>query len=67
MTAVQRTAQGVMVISGEGAAAKVLPGPTEAELVQKGEDGKLRDAPDALMHPRSLADVLSEIRRVAGE
>ena len=57
--------QGVMPISGEGAAATVIPGGAGAELVQAGEDGKLREAPDALMRPRALSDVLGEIRRLA--
>jgi hypothetical protein len=57
--------QGVLPISGAGKTAQVLPGGSGAALVQKGDDGKLRDAPDALLQPRNLADVLAQIRQLA--
>lgn len=61
--------QGVLTIVGEGGSAMAMPGGAGAELVQRGSDGRLRDAPDALMQPRSLAAVLTEIRGLvsAGE
>ncbi|HKP57084.1 MAG TPA: hypothetical protein VJV78_10200 [Polyangiales bacterium] len=59
--------QGVMRVSGVGKTAQVLPGGSGAALVQQGNDGKLRDAPDALLQPRGLGEVLAEIRRLAAK
>jgi hypothetical protein len=56
--------QGVLSIEGAGAGATVLPGGGGAALVQRGDDGKLRPAPDALLTPQPLRSVLTEIQKL---
>jgi hypothetical protein len=57
-------AQGLMALSDSGPDPTVLPGGQGMALVQRGADGKLRDAPDALWQPRPLQDVRDEIQRL---
>jgi hypothetical protein len=54
--------QGVLALTQQGNTTMVTPGGTGAALVQPGSDGQLRDAPDALMQPQPLGDLLDRIR-----
>ncbi len=56
--------QGALPIVGQGKAAAVHPAGENAELVQAGADGKLREAPGAVMRAQPLAGLLTEIRRI---
>lgn len=60
-------AQGVMPLSDSTTSATVLPGGQGMSLVQRGADGKLRDAPDAMWQPRPLEEVKTEIRRLVAD
>jgi hypothetical protein len=59
--------QGVLPIDGQGNGARVLPGGGGATLVQKGDDGKLAAAPDALLNAQPLKDVLARITQLVAE
>ncbi|HEX2675456.1 MAG TPA: hypothetical protein VHM19_02420 [Polyangiales bacterium] len=60
--------QGVLPIDGEGGSARVLPGGAGSALVQRQDNGKLAPAPDALLTPQPLRDVLARIAQlVAGD
>jgi hypothetical protein len=54
--------QGVLALSPRGSATWVTPGGSGAALVQPGSDGALREAPDALMQPQPLGQLLDRIR-----
>ena len=54
--------QGVLALSQQGNSTMVTPGGNGAALVQPGNDGTLRDAPDALMQPQPLGALLDRIR-----
>jgi hypothetical protein len=56
--------QGVLALTQQGSTTMVLPGGNGSALVQPGSDGKLRDAPDALMQPQPLGDLLDRIRQL---
>ncbi len=59
--------QGVLPIDGEGPSARVLPGGAGATLMQKGDDGKLSAAPDAMLTAQPLKDVLARIAQLVAE
>jgi hypothetical protein len=54
--------QGVLTLSQQGGATMVLPGGSGAELMQRGSDGALHGAPDALLQPQPLGQLLDRIR-----
>jgi hypothetical protein len=56
--------QGVLALAQQGNSTLVMPGGSGAALVQPGSDGQLRDAPDALMQPQPLGDLLDRIRKL---
>ena len=57
--------QGMLPIFGAGQAARVQPGGSDAELVERDRDGTLRGAPAALRQPQPLGELLTELRRLA--
>lgn len=59
--------QGVLAVELQQGVLSVLPGAAEQALLGWQVDGSLAAAPDAMLHPRPLVDVLAEIRRLVGD
>lgn len=56
--------QGVLALVQQGANTMALPGGAGAALVDRGGDGVLRDAPNALMRPLPIGELLDRIRSI---
>ena len=59
--------QGVLSVELQQGVLSVLPGAADQALMRWQVDGSLAAAPDAMLHPRPLLDVLAEIRRLLGD
>lgn len=59
--------QGVLPIVGEGASAEVLPAGGDTRLMRRDEEGRLREGTEALTAPRTLRELVAEIRRLVAE
>ena len=59
--------QGVLPVTGAVGSEQVLPAGHSAELVTRGDDGKLTSARGALTAPRTLRDVLAELTRLIAQ
>jgi hypothetical protein len=57
-------AQGVLPLKDQSGTMVVMPGGGGAALVERGSDGTIRDAPDAIGKPQALSDVVSRIRAI---
>ncbi|WP_236516113.1 hypothetical protein [Sandaracinus amylolyticus] len=59
--------QGVLPIARDGGVELVMPGGEGLALVQRGSDGRLREAPGALMTPEPVDALLARVRDLVAE
>ncbi len=59
--------QGVFPIVGEGPSAEVLPAGGDAQLMRRDDAGRWREGQEVLTVPRTLRELVTEIRRLVSE